>query len=169
MSNYYKNPLETTIAIPKVDLIDGTAFYNIQVTCFHNCEWTVSRRYRDFDELNEKLVNYSISKDLLPKKKVIGNTNAKFIEQRREDLQKYLQTIAHMMQKHMPIEFVEFLDFHKYDVIFVLQNLALDVYKNGEKYLQQNEKKWTFTILEVRVGVDNRDLRILNSSKDAFN
>lgn len=151
MSNYYKNPLETTISIPNVDLIDGTAFYNIQVTCFHNCEWTVSRRYRDFHELNEKLINYSISKDLLPKKKVIGNTNSKFIEQRREDLQKYLQTIAHMMQKHMPIEFVEFLDFHKYDVIFLLQNLALDVFKNGEMYLMNEKKKWTFTILEVRL------------------
>jgi hypothetical protein len=99
--------------------------------------------------LNEKLVNYSISKDLLPKKKVIGNTSAKFIEQRREDLTKYLQTIAHIMQKRMPIEFVEFLDFHKYDCIFLLQHLALDVYKNGEKYLQQHDKKWTFSILEV--------------------
>lgn len=149
MSNYYKNPLETTIFIPNFDLIDGTTYYNIKVTCFHNVEWTVSRRYRDFHDLHEKLVSYSIGKDLLPKKKVIGNLNSKFIEQRREELQKYLQTIAHIMQKHMPIEFVEFLDLHKYDVIFVLQNLALDVYRNGEKYLVENEGMWTFTILEV--------------------
>lgn len=81
---------------------------------------------------------------------MIGNTNAKFIEQRREDLQKYLQTVAHILQKHMPSEFVQFLDFHKYDVIFLLQSLALDVFKNGEKYLFQNDRKWTFTILEVR-------------------
>lgn len=149
MSNFYKNPLETTITIPSYELIDGTAFYSVHVTCFHNCEWRVSRRYRDFHELHEKLVNYSIAKDLLPKKKVIGNTSSKFIEQRREELQKYLQTIAHMMQKHMPIEFVEFLDFHKYDVIFLLQNLALDVYKNGERNLLQSGRKWTFTILEL--------------------
>ncbi|KAG5667802.1 hypothetical protein PVAND_015771 [Polypedilum vanderplanki] len=149
MSNYYKNPLETTITIPNVEIVEGISYYNIKVTCYHNIEWTVSRRYRDFHDLHEKLINYSISRDLLPKKKVIGNTNMKFIEQRREDLQKYLQTIAHMMQKHMPLEFVEFLDFHKYDVIFVLQHLALDIFTNGEKYLIENDKKWSFTILEL--------------------
>lgn len=149
MSNYFINPLETSITIPTVTLIDNKAFYNINVTCFHNCEWTIQRRYSDFDNLNDKLVNYSISKDLLPKKKVLGNLNAKFIEQRREDLQKYLQTIAHILQKKMPIELVEFLDFHKYDVIFLLQSLAMDFYKNGEKYLMEKKKKWSFTILEV--------------------
>jgi nischarin len=80
---------------------------------------------------------------------VIGNTSSKFIEQRREELQKYLQTILVILQKHMPSEFVHFLDFHKYDVIFLLQNLALDVYRNGEKYLFQNDRKWTFTIIEL--------------------
>lgn len=149
MSNYFLNPLETTITIPNVDLIDGTAFYNVHVTCFHNIEWTVQRRYRDFHDLNLNLINYSISKDLLPSKKLIGNTSAKFLEQRREDLQKYLQIVAHMMQKRMPQEFVNFLDFQKYDVIFLLQTLALDFFKSGEKYLQ-HEKKWTFTILEVK-------------------
>lgn len=149
MSNFYNNPLETSISIPKVNLVDGIAYYKIYVTCFNKCEWTVLRRYRDFLSLHEKLLNYSVTKDLLPKKKVIGNTNAKFMEQRREDLEKYLQKIAHMLQRHMPVELVEFLDFHKYDVIFLLQDLAAKIHKNGEKYLQENGKKWTFTILEV--------------------
>lgn len=149
MSNYYKNPLETSITIPAVDIIDSISFYQIKITCFHNIEWTVLRRYRDFHELHEKLLNYSISRDLLPKKKVIGNLSAKFIEQRRDDLQKYLQTIAHMMQKHMPVELVQFLDFHKYDVIFVLQHLALDIFTNGDRYLMEHDGKWSFSIIEV--------------------
>lgn len=127
MSNYFLNPPETSITIPNVDLIDGTAFYNIHVHCFHNIEWTVQRRYRDFHDLNLNLVNYSISKELLPGKKVIGNTNAKFIEQRREDLQKYLQTVGFMLQKTMPQEFVNFLDFQKY---FCSKTRSDDRFKN---------------------------------------
>jgi nischarin len=146
MSNYFSNPA-VTINIPTAELVDGTTFYSIHVTCLHNTEWTVLRRYRDFAELHEKLISFSISRDLLPKKRILGNMSREFVEQRREDLQKYLNTVFFMMQRHTPV--FEFLDFHKFDVIFLLQHLALNIFKNGERYLTESGRKWTFTILEV--------------------
>jgi hypothetical protein len=49
----------------------------------------------------------------------------------------------------MPIPFVEFLDFPKYDVVFMLQNMAYKFYTEGEQILFKNIKSYMFTSLEV--------------------
>lgn len=61
---------DTTIKIPNYHLVDGTTFYDIHVTV-GKVNWTVQHRFKEFVELNEKLVTgHSISSDLLPPKKV---------------------------------------------------------------------------------------------------
>lgn len=85
----------------------------------------------------------AISKDLLPGKKVIKNS--KFLEQRRTDLEKYLQTIITIVQQLpvIPYELIMFLDFYKYDIVFLLQKMSKDLVK------MQGDKVGSFTILEV--------------------
>lgn len=103
----------------------------------------VQHRYKDFDELNEKLhKEIAIAKDLLPGKKIIKNS--KFLEQRRLDLESYLQTVSHIVQHQIPLDFVEFLEFHRYDVVFLLQKLAMKLSR-----IVNDTKQFTFTILEV--------------------
>lgn len=48
----------------------------------------------------------------------------------------------------MPLEFVEFLDFHRYDIVFLLQHLALKFFHNGDQLLLQ-QKPYAFSLLEV--------------------
>lgn len=96
----------------------------------------------------------AISKDLLPGKKIIKNS--KFLEQRRVDLEKYLQAVIIIVQQLpvIPYELVLFLDFHKYDIFFVflLQKMSKDLNR------MQGDKVGTFTILEVRFKVVHSQL-----------
>lgn len=79
---------------------------------------------------------------------MLGNKNTNFLRQRQEALEKYLQTVAHFLQIQMPLEFVEFLDFHRYDIVFLLQHLALKFFHNGDQLLLQ-QKPYSFSLLEV--------------------
>lgn len=95
-------------------------------------------------QLHDKLQSsIAIDKDLLPGKKIIKNS--KFLEQRRIDLEKYLRVVTSTVQQLpvMPLELVQFLDFHRYDVLCLLQNMALDLSWKPE------QKAGKFTILEV--------------------
>ncbi len=70
MACILKHFAETTIQIPKYQLVDGTTFYDIHVNV-GKINWTVQHRFKEFVELNDKLVTgHSISSDLLPPKKV---------------------------------------------------------------------------------------------------
>lgn len=104
----------------------------------------VQHRFKSFVNLHDKLQSsIAIAKDLLPGKKIIKNS--KFLEQRRVDLEKYLQTVTSIVQQLpvIPLELVQFLEFHRYDVLCLLQNMALALSWRPE------EKSGKFTILEV--------------------
>jgi hypothetical protein len=58
-------------------------------------------------------------------KKILKTT--KFLDQRKEDLEKYLKTVQQLVQSIPPVEIVQFLDFDKYDAVFLLQKLAKDL------------------------------------------
>ena len=142
MSCYNLAPSETNISVPSYETIDGVEYFLIRVSCWNKKEWNVTHRFRDFAILHEKLQKeIALSKDLLPGKKMIKNS--KFLEQRRQDLEKYLQKVMTFVQQVTPLELVEFLDFHKYDIVFLLQKMAVDL------SLKQGSKSATFTILEV--------------------
>lgn len=149
MSSYHQNPSHLEVTVPSYETIDGITYYNIRISCWHNIDWTVRHRYKDFNELHERLIQRSLAKELLPGKKVLGNKNVRFLEQRQADLQKYLQTVAHIMQHTMPIELVNFFDLHRYDIMFLLQHLARKLSLYGENFLIEKGKSFTFTLLEV--------------------
>lgn len=68
----------------------------------------------------------------------------KFLETRRQDLEKYLQkiiTTVHQLPV-IPQCLLKFLDFHKYDIVFLHQAMAADI---SQKQIRAS----TFTVLEV--------------------
>jgi len=81
---------------------------------------------------------------------IIGNKSPNFLEKRRNDLEKYLKDVFIFLKLTMPIEFVEFLDFHKYDIIFLLQNLAKKLFLYNNENFLLNRKHYNFSIFEVR-------------------
>lgn len=70
MACFLKYLKETSISIPNNVDVNGVTHYDIHVNV-GGVTWTVQHRFREFVELNDKLVSgHSISKDLLPPKKV---------------------------------------------------------------------------------------------------
>ena len=72
MSCYFRQNSDTEVSVPKyVDSSTGVTYYDIKIKV-KNVEWLVERRYKDFAQLHEKLVDeIAISKKLLPPKKVL--------------------------------------------------------------------------------------------------
>lgn len=104
----------------------------------------VSHRYKSFAELHTSLQKeLALHKDELPAKRLIKDV--KFLETRRQDLEKYLQkiiTTVHQLPV-IPQSLLKFLDFHKYDIVFLHQAMAGDI---SQKQIQTS----SFTVLEVR-------------------
>ncbi|KAH8405469.1 hypothetical protein KR215_000387 [Drosophila sulfurigaster] len=150
MSCYYRQHEETSVTIPKysVESSAGITYYDIKVRVA-NVEWFVERRYRDFSQLHEKLVDeVSISKKLLPPKKLVGNKQPAFLEQRREQLETYLQELFIYFRNELPRLLAEFLDFNKYDIIYLLQDLAKLFNESGDALLNA-KKEYNLSALEV--------------------
>ncbi|XP_037949563.1 nischarin-like [Teleopsis dalmanni] len=149
MSCYFRQNGDTEVTIPKYnESSTGVTYYDIKVRV-RQVEWMVERRYKDFDQLNEKLVNdISISKKLLPPKKIVGNKNPAFLEQRREQLEKYLHELLVFFRIQLPRVLAEFLDFNKYDIIYLLQDLAKLFHENGESLLS-SKKEFHLSALEA--------------------
>lgn len=143
MACHHAAPSETAITVPSYETIDGVDYFLIRVTCWNEKEWNVKHRFKSFHNLHVALQKeLAIAKDLLPGKKLLKN--GKFLEQRRQDLEKYLQTIITIVQQLVtPLQLVEFLDLNKYDIVFLLQKMAIEL------SWKQGDKSATFTILEV--------------------
>ncbi|XP_065370213.1 nischarin [Calliphora vicina] len=149
MSCYFRQNSDCEITVPKFnESATGIIYYDIRVRVAQ-VDWLVERRYKDFDQLNEKLVEeISISKKLLPPKKIVGNKNPAFLEQRREQLEKYLKELLVFFRIQLPRVLAEFLDFNKYDIIYLLQDLAKLSNESGDALLSAN-KEYHFSALEV--------------------
>ena len=145
MSCFHQNPEKTIITIENYENVDNIEYFKVSVKCWQEKEWTVSRRYRDFRELHEKLQKETaiVSIDL-PGKKVIKSKE--FLEKRRKYLEKYLQAVAVSCRHSMPLDFVEFLDLDKYDIVFLLQKLASQL---SQRINTSTRLKRKFTVLEV--------------------
>ncbi|KAL9915137.1 nischarin isoform 2-T2 [Glossina fuscipes fuscipes] len=148
MSCYFRQNSDTEIAIPRYFESSGVTYYTVRVRVVQ-VEWLVERRYKDFDELNEKLVEeIAISKKLLPPKKIVGNKNPSFLEERRQKLEKYLRELMVFFRIQIPRALAEFLEFNKYDIIYLLQDLATLFIESGEALLS-NRKQFHFSALQV--------------------
>lgn len=138
------------IKIPSFEIIDGVTYYIIEVKV-DDVNWTLKHRYNEFAELHEILVSeHCVEKDLLPPKKLIGNKNESFIEKRRVGLAIYLNSVYNYLKKTMPRELALFLDLHVYDIFFLLQNMALNFFIEGDSLLQST-KKYNFTPIQVMI------------------
>lgn len=78
----------------------------------------------------------------------IGNMNDKFLETRRENLETYLQGLLKRFSNELPRTLAIFLDFNKYDIIYLLQDLAKLFNESGEALLS-SKKEYNLSALEV--------------------
>ncbi|XP_069680393.1 nischarin-like [Periplaneta americana] len=148
MACFLANRHDTSITIPNVQKNDNVTVYLIMVRV-GNVSWTVHHRYNDFVELHEKLVSdHGVAKDILPPKKVIGNRDPAFIEKRRGALEVYIASVVNFLQRTIPRELALFLDFHLYDILFLLQNLAMQFFLDGDTLLQIS-KSYTFNPFQL--------------------
>lgn len=148
MSSFVSHRENSSANVDEATTKDSVTYYKITVTV-GSVQWEVYHRYSDFVELHDRLVSdHGVAKELLPPKKVIRNKTPKFVEKRREALNEYLKNVFKYLKLTMPSEFAHFLDFHLYDIFFLLQDLAKKLFLEGDMLLQ-NENSHTFTPLEV--------------------
>lgn len=148
MACFWLNQSETKINIPSVEEIRAATYYRIEVQVA-TVNWFVLRRYSEFYNLHNQLITeHGLSKDILPPKKVIGNKTPEFIESRRQGLENYLRVLLNYLKITMPRIFVEFLNFHLYDVFFLVRNLAAKLFEEADSILS-SDKSYVFTPLEV--------------------
>lgn len=148
MACFLKYRDDTKISIPGTETIANVVYYNIVVNV-GPMNWKVRQRYNGFLELHEMLVaDHSVPKDMLPPKKLIGNKDPAFIEARRKGLEEYLSAIVNFLQKRMPRELVLFLDFHLYDILFLLQEFSMYLFREAEILLFMS-KKYKFCPLKL--------------------
>lgn len=118
---------------------DRVTYYTVRVAV-GPVVWTVRKRYREFVELHGKLVNeHTVTRDILPGKRMVGNTRPAFVERRRVGLEIYLQTVMSFLQLSMPRELFDFLGFDRYDVMLIVRQLAADFGRDGESYLLRDD------------------------------
>lgn len=84
---------------------------------------------------------------------VLGNKSSVFLEQRQKHLELYLQKVLTFLQLAMCREFVEFLDFNQYDIIYLLQDMAQKFFvQSASTAVQSNiqsNRCHEFTTLEM--------------------
>ncbi|CDW57589.1 nischarin [Trichuris trichiura] len=105
-------------------------FYTIVVSV-GRYEWTVDRRYSDFDAFN-RARHKDKEGPIFPPKRLIGNQDCEFLNSRRKELEIYLRAIfkADCLQQRkvglssLPRQLALFLDFHLYEVHAIVEHLA---------------------------------------------
>nr|XP_054604990.1 sorting nexin-29 isoform X3 [Nothobranchius furzeri] len=77
--------------------------YQVYIRILDN-EWNVYRRYAEFRELHNHLrIQFpQVDTFSFPPKKAIGNKDAKFVEERRKQLQGYLRTVMNKLIQTLP-------------------------------------------------------------------
>ncbi|CAB3386434.1 Hypothetical predicted protein [Cloeon dipterum] len=148
MANFLQHRNEIGLQIPYVERDIKVTIYVIHVT-LGPVKWQVKHRYSAFAALHEILVaDHGVAKDLLPPKKVIGNQDPVFIENRRAALETYLRSVMNFLKIAMPQELAFFLHFHQYEVLYLLQSMALQFFNEGDLLLQ-NSSSYKFTPLQL--------------------
>lgn len=119
---------------------EGFTVYIIQVSVAPY-RWTAKHRYSDFKDLHDKLTaSYHVDKALLPPKKLFGNQSEAFVQQRQAELEHYLQTLVHQFSAGLPLSLAHFLDFPKYEVRTIVDDLAERLFREGEEILSKDSR-----------------------------
>uniref|UniRef100_A0A2R9BJ32 Sorting nexin 29 n=1 Tax=Pan paniscus TaxID=9597 RepID=A0A2R9BJ32_PANPA len=93
-------------------------------------EWNIYRRYTEFRSLHHKLQNKypQVRAYNFPPKKAIGNKDAKFVEERRKQLQNYLRSVMNKVIQMVP----EFAASPKKETLIQLMPFFVDITPPGE-------------------------------------
>ncbi|KAM9372567.1 sorting nexin-29 [Phaethornis superciliosus] len=104
-------------------------------------EWNVYRRYAEFRSLHHKLQNkyQQVRTFNFPPKKAIGNKDAKFVEERRKQLQNYLRNVMNKIIQTVP----EFTANPKKETLIQLMPFFVDIPPSGEPVSKSNRLRVT--------------------------
>uniref|UniRef100_A0A8C6N9D7 Uncharacterized protein n=1 Tax=Melopsittacus undulatus TaxID=13146 RepID=A0A8C6N9D7_MELUD len=104
-------------------------------------EWNVYRRYAEFRSLHHKLQNkyQQVRTFNFPPKKAIGNKDAKFVEERRKQLQNYLRNVMNKIIQTVP----EFTANPKKETLIQLMPFFIDIPPSGELGSKTNRSRVT--------------------------
>ncbi|XP_067407460.1 sorting nexin-29 isoform X2 [Emydura macquarii macquarii] len=104
-------------------------------------EWNVYRRYAEFRSLHHKLQNkyHQVRTFNFPPKKAIGNKDAKFVEERRKQLQNYLRNVMNKIIQTVP----EFTVSPKKETLIQLMPFFVDIQPVGEPVSKSNRSRVT--------------------------
>uniref|UniRef100_A0A0R3S2S5 PX domain-containing protein n=1 Tax=Elaeophora elaphi TaxID=1147741 RepID=A0A0R3S2S5_9BILA len=117
------------ISIPHYKIKDGKyAVYVIKVT-IDSTIWTIEKRYSDFVAFDLQRFE-DRKKSFLPPKKLVGNLDSEFLDERRIELEKYIRTVVELdlwlqrrrKQYALPPLIAHFLDFQEYVGVHKLQD-----------------------------------------------
>uniref|UniRef100_A0A8C5WUF5 PX domain-containing protein n=1 Tax=Laticauda laticaudata TaxID=8630 RepID=A0A8C5WUF5_LATLA len=104
-------------------------------------EWNVYRRYTEFRGLHHKLQMryHQVRSFNFPPKKAIGNKDAKFVEERRKQLQNYLRNVMNKVIQALP----EFIASPKKETLIQLMPFFVDFQPAGESATKTNHRRAT--------------------------
>ncbi|XP_058012903.1 sorting nexin-29 isoform X2 [Ahaetulla prasina] len=104
-------------------------------------EWNVYRRYTEFRGLHHKLQMryHQVRSFNFPPKKAIGNKDAKFVEERRKQLQNYLRNVMNKVIQALP----EFIANPKKETLIQLMPFFVDFQPTGESATKTNHRRAT--------------------------
>ncbi|XP_060548903.1 sorting nexin-29 [Pantherophis guttatus] len=102
-------------------------------------EWNVYRRYTEFRGLHHKLQMryHQVRSFNFPPKKAIGNKDAKFVEERRKQLQNYLRNVMNKVIQSLP----EFIANPKKETLIQLMPFFVDFQPAGESATKTNHRR----------------------------
>ncbi|KAM6156336.1 sorting nexin-29 [Rhynchocyon petersi] len=102
-------------------------------------EWNVYRRYTEFRSLHHKLQNKypQVRAYNFPPKKAIGNKDAKFVEERRKQLQNYLRGVMNKVIQVVP----EFAASPRKETLIQLIPFFIDITPPGEPLNKNSRPK----------------------------
>ncbi|XP_076997878.1 sorting nexin-29 isoform X2 [Tamandua tetradactyla] len=102
-------------------------------------EWNVYRRYTEFRSLHHRLQNKypQVRAYNFPPKKAIGNKDAKFVEERRKQLQNYLRSVMNKVIQMAP----EFAASPQKETLIQLMPFFVDVTPPGEPLNKNSHPK----------------------------
>ncbi|CAF4280027.1 unnamed protein product, partial [Adineta steineri] len=108
--------LPMTCTIESSYVVDGHGEYSIRVTRMSNdplTSWIITKRYREFVDLNNILKDCGFNFEL-PKKKFLGNTDQIFMSERQKGLQAYLNKLVEHVELCNSLIVHRFLDPHSH-------------------------------------------------------
>ncbi|CAF0936185.1 unnamed protein product [Adineta steineri] len=131
--------LPMTCTIESSYVVDGHGEYSIRVTRMSNdplTSWIITKRYREFVDLNNILKDCGFNFEL-PKKKFLGNTDQIFMSERQKGLQAYLNKLVEHVELCNSLIVHRFLDPHSHRTNYpesALQHVSMFIRSMNNTY-----------------------------------